>query len=481
MNVSTKRRPNSIAIVGVGLGDEGKGRIVDDTIGSLVKKKNINKVYVVRFQGGSNSGHTIEFKGKRIALHQVPSGIFYSQVTGFIDRGMVIHPEDLSVEIGYVEKIIGDTRGKLYLSEEAILVTDLERAEELLNRKKQGKASGGTGRGIGPSYAHHYDRLGLHIHDLMHTAWKEVLGAHYDRYTKEFEAFGESIADIQVPDFEQSKKLNKPVLKAIGSKKHFLERMGETRSWLQRRKIVTNLYPLHHEIYSNMRAAVVFEGAQALALHPWLGTIPDTTASNTSAFGIQEGTGYWLLSMLEEVIGVFKLTYTSSVGARRMPTQIYIPKEKELPLSNPTEDQEWATYVIEKAHEYGTTTKRRRDILHLDLPMLLYNCKMSGITSLAGTHLDIARPNTNIKVCIGYKDKKGNTVLYQPGLRYLEGVVPVYKELAGWGGETVSSIKEAKQFPKQALQYLTFIEKYLGLPFSLVTTGPARDQLVTMR
>lgn len=474
-------RPNSLAIVGVGLGDEGKGRIVDNTISVLLTKKSITTVYVVRFQGGSNSGHTLEYNGHRVALHQVPSGIFYPQVIGFMDRGMVIHPEDLAAEVSYVEKLVGKTTGKLFLSEEAILVTDLERAEELLNRKKQGKAAGGTGRGIGPAYAHHYDRLGLHIHDLMDSSWKEMLTSHYERYEKEFNAFDENISQVSVPDFERSKKQQSPVFKKVGTKKEFVERMGTIRVWLQKRNMVTNLFPKHHTMFHDKSSGVVFEGAQALALHPWLGTVPDTTASNTSAYGIQEGTGYWRLPMVEEVIGVFKLTYTSSVGARHMPTQIDLPKDQDLPLKHPSKEQEWATYVIKQAHEYGTTTKRRRDILHLDLPMLHYNCLMTGVTQVAGTHLDISRATDCIRVCVGYKDKNGKPLSYQPGLRYLAGVVPEYVELSGWDGEKISLMTSSKKFPKEAVAYLSFLEKKLGVPVSFVTTGPRREQIVNLQ
>lgn len=480
LSTKTSVRPHTIAIVGVALGDEGKGRIVDNSISTMLQEKKIEKVYVIRYQGGSNAGHTIEYQGKRIALHQVPSGIFYSNVTGFMDRGMVIHPEDLAVEIKYVEEAVGDTQGKLFLSEEAILVTDLERAEELLNRKKQGKAAGGTGRGIGPAYAHHYDRLGLHIHDLMSSDWKEMLSAQYERYTIEFAAFQEDLSSVMVPDFYESKKTKTAVLKKVGTKKDFLDRMGTIRSWLIQRKLVANLFPLHTDVFADKTCGVLFEGAQAVGLHPWLGTIPDTTASNTSAFGIQEGTAFWKLSQIEQVVGVFKITYTSSVGARQMPTYIDLPKDKELPLPHPTKEQEWATYVVTQAHEYGTTTRRRRDINYLDLPMLSYNCTMTGVTSLAGTHLDIARKTDTIRVCVGYKDQKGNPISYQPGLRFQKGVIPDYVELSGWDGSQLSHISSIKELPTQAKKYIEFLENYLNVPLSCVTTGAGREQLLRL-
>jgi len=153
-----------------------------------------------------------------------------------------------------------------------------------------------------------------------------------------------------------------------------------------------------------------------------VGTLPDITASDTSTFGIQTGTAFWKMQNIENRIGIFKIPYTSSVGARHMPTHA---------------DDTWAKRVRDEAHEYGTTTGRPRDILFSDLPMLSYNVRMSGVEMLIGTHLDVSWENVPIPVCTHYTDKRGNVVSYQPGLFYLNKVVPHYVNLPGWNGVLV--------------------------------------------
>ncbi|EKD87382.1 MAG: hypothetical protein ACD_36C00109G0001, partial [uncultured bacterium] len=315
-----KPRPHSACVVGIALGDEGKGRVIDNLLGLLLKTRGISGVTVVRFQGGSNSGHTVEANGIRLALHQVPSGILNKKSTCIMDRGMSINPADLVDEIRLIEERIGNVQGRLFLSNDAVLNTDLDRAEEFVNRIRTGGARGGTGRGIGPSYAHHYDRLGFHISDLLDSEWKKTLKKQYERYRKEFHLYGLKLARIEVPDFLKTKKTGKEHKRSVGTQDEFLRRLGRARNALIKRKMVVNTFRLHEKIFQKKSEAVLFEGAQALGLHPWLGTLPDITASDTSSYGIHTGTAFWKVEDIEKRIGIFKIPYTSSVGVRRMPT-----------------------------------------------------------------------------------------------------------------------------------------------------------------
>ncbi len=471
-------RKKTIAVVGIALGDEGKGRLVDNRIQSLLKKKSTKHVYVVRFQGGNNAGHTIEKEGVKLALHLIPSGVFYKETIGIMDRGMFIHVEDLQTEVGYVEKAIGSLKNRLFLSDEAIFSSDLERAEEWLNRIKAGQAAGGTGRGVAPSYAHAIDRLGLKMFDFLSDGWTEKLGDQYDRYVKEFKAYGIDLKIVEVPDFLATIAAGSEKKRKVGSKKEFLSRLETARNWLVKRKMIINTFLVHKKIKNDSSIAILFEGAQATGLDPWIGTRPDVTSTNTSAYGIRDGTAFWQPFEVEKKVGVFKIPYTSSVGARRMPTHIDLPKDlKDLP-KNPSLDQEWGAYVRETAHEYGTTTGRPRDINHLDLPFLSYNAKMSYIDVLEGTHLDIAREDTKIKVCTHYVNKKGEIVPYQPGLRYQRDITPIYIELPGWDGSLCKKAKKVTDLPLNARKYLSFIQKRMGLPIVGVTTGSLRDNIV---
>lgn len=473
-------RPNTVAIVGAAFGDEGKGRFVDNYIETLLKKPAVDHVYVIRFQGGNNAGHTIEKGRIKLALHVVPSCVLYEQALGIMDRGMTIHPEDLKIEVGYVENKAASLKDRLFLSNDALLCTDIERAEESLNRIKDEKAKGGTGRGISAVYAHYYEKTGLKIANLFTEDWHERLDRYYTRKAKEFAAFDVSLADMEVPDFAETVKKGKAAIRTVGKKKEFLERIADAREWLLKRKLVTNTYQLHQDIAKGAKNAVLFEGAQGAGLDAWIGTIPDVTASNTSVYAVREGTAYWKAEMIVNRIGIFKTTYTSSVGARRMPTHIDLPKDLK-DLKNPTDDQKWGAYVREGAHEYGTTTGRPRDIIYLDLPSLTYNARMAGIEVLAATHLDIALKDMGIKVCTHYTDQKGKAFPYQPGLLYLKDAIPQYVELPSWDGTECNKAKSIQELPDHAVKFLAFLQDRTGYPIVAVTTGADRNNLLTFQ
>lgn len=469
-------RKNSVAVIGVALGDEGKGRIIDNKIGELLKTKGVKKVYVFRFNGGNNSGHSIEKDGKRIAVHVVPSSILYKKAIGVIDRGVVVHAEDLRTEIEYCESIVGDLTGKVLVSSDTILQTDIERAEEVLNRLITDGAKGGTGRGIAPSYAHYLDRKGKQVYDLTDPKWREEFGRLYDMMATQFKAFGEKLSEIQVPDFKAAKFEGKNLSRAVGTKEEFLDRLKKSRNWLIKRDMVVNTFAIHEEVARDSSVAILFEGAQALGLHPWNGTRKDTTSSDTSAYGIISGTGFWRPQDIKDRIGIFKITYMSSVGARVMPTQVIIPRD--LPEEKMNKDQKWARWVQQIANEKGTTTGRSRDICKLDLPFIAYNCRVAGIEVLIGTHLDIAQEGQPIAVCTHYIDKKGKMVPYQPGLRYQKDVIPAYIFLPGWDGELCHKAKSLKGLPQNAQKFLAFVQARIGYPVVGVTTGPERENFL---
>lgn len=483
INPSTMR-VNTAAIVGVALGDEGKGRIVDNTIEEFLNDKNIKKVVVVRYQGGNNAGHTIEKGNTKLALHVVPSFVMHTKAVGVMDRGVVIHPEDLVTEVTYIEEAVGKITNRLLLSQDAILNTDLLRAEEMKNRIVEGKAAGGTGRGISPSYAHHIDRLGLTIRDLLADEWRATMGKQYDRYAKEFSCFDIDISkDIQLPDFAATVKAKTSKTRVVGSKKVYLDRLANARDWILQSRILCDTFAFHKKNYQDLSVAYVFEGAQAAGLDSWLGTRPDVTASNTRVDGVKEGTAFWQAQDIERRIGIFKIPYTSSVGARRMPTHVELPsnsteqktENRKQKIAKLTEDQEWALWVREEAHEYGTTTGRPRDITFLDLEFLRYNARISGVNAFIGTHLDTATDEQQIKVCTHYTDKKGKTVAYQPGLHYQKDVVPQYVALPGWDGKACQGAESVDELPIHAQKFLAFIQERTGYPIVAVTTGPKRE------
>lgn len=476
-------KENTCAVVGAALGDEGKGRIVDNKVTSLLEIPEVQLVQVIRFQGGNNAGHTVEGNdGRKIDGHLVPSFYLYEAAVGIIDQGVIVH-QDLETEVGYIEDRVGDVGGRLIVSENAILATDLERAEEGLNKlKSSGKTDGGTGRGIGPSYGHHTDRSGTVVADLIGRQWREIFSNRYDQYQRDFAAWGLSLSDTEVPDFEKSRVTHTNETRSLGTKAEYLDRLEHFRDWLSARDFVRNTYCMHRDAYNNPSIAKLFEGAQGAGLDVWLGTRPDVTSSNTSVYAVREGTGVYIAENIEEKIGVFKLTYTSDVGTmRHLPTQIELAREirKASDLApGATDDEKYGANVRDEGHEFGTTTGRPRSISFLDFEIMRYNARMSGIETLVATHIDIARKNRPIKVCTHYTDARGNVVPYQPGLKYLAEVNPNYLVLPGWDGEACRSAKSLDKLPENAQKFLSFVQARVGYPIVGVTSGPSRDNLL---
>ena len=448
-----------IAVIGAQLGDEGKGRIIDNKISQM--NEFFKNFYVIRSQGGSNAGHTVQFGEKKIGLHQIPSAVFHKKAKLILDFGMVIHPEDFLTEIHLVEKISDSLKGRIFLSDEAMLCTDVERAKESFNRGMNGNAKGGTGRGMSPTTADRCEKMGLVVKDLFDENWEEKLRKHYLVNEKMFLAFEEDLADFDVPDFRKTKETGKAHSRKVGDIETFLKRLKNVREEILEREIVIDTFLLNQEIYLN-KTPVFFEMAQAVGLSPSFGTRPDTTSTETSALAINMGTRIFKYSEISERIGVMKATYMSSVGARTMPTQV---------------DDDWAHWVREFAHEYGTTTGRPRDICHIDLPFLNYNIRMGEINQLAMTHLDVSRKGEKIKICIGYK-KEGKEVFYKPDLEYLKDVEPIYIELEGWDAKECMEAKSFEELPKNAKTYIHFIESATNTPITVLTNGPDRDSVV---
>lgn len=473
------RHLHTSAVIGVALGDEGKGRTIVNLIEQYLNNSEIKRVIVVRFQGGNNAGHSLETGGVKWAQHQVPSGIHKKNVYGLMDAGMVVHPEDLMHECNLIETVTGiSLNGKLAVSRDAILCTDLERAKEVLNRYLSEGAKGGTGRGIGPAYAGHYDRQGLHIFDLLAQDWQAKLTKKYETLAAVFKAFEMDLSKTEVPDFYQSKAQKKSVTRQLGQLQEFLARLKQARDYLTTKNLIVNTFVRHLEYAQDKHTAILFEGSQSVGLDAWLGTYPDVTASNTTLYGIQSGTKFWLQSQVYHRLGVIKATYTSSVGQRRMLTQVDLP----FPVADSstfTTEQNWAEYVRIEAHEFGTTTQRPRDILHLDLGFVGYNAFMGGIEALVVTHMDIAREDEPLLVCWSYQDKSGNIVPYQPGLEYQTDLKPVYVELPSWNGALVTSAKTPSELPLNALRYLAFIQAVTNIPIVALTTGPAEHDYLT--
>jgi adenylosuccinate synthase len=442
--------PRTVAVAGGAFGDEGKGRIVDELCARFVREG--TPPLVIRWNGGANAGHTVIVNGERVALHQLPSGALRESVTVVLGKGMVIHPADLLTEIRRVGPHRGQSPARIYLHARASLALDTHRAYESVLLRWHSGGSGATGRGIAPAYADVLLRHPVRVADLFAPDWESRLSRHYDLYAALVSGLAHDLSAVNVPMLGGD-----PI--PVGARADFLARLRAQREALTQYLTLTTTIP------APSGTPIIFEGAQAIGLDLRFGVYPDVTASDPTFDGILNGTeGAFRPENIAVRAGALKATYTSSVGARRLPTHM-----PEL----------LASRIREDAHEYGATTRRPRDIAYIDLPCLGYFARVSGMTHLILTHLDIAYPDTPIRVCVGYTDAQGQPAAYQPDQDYLNGVTPHYLDLPTWDGAAIRNATRLDQLPKSALQYIAFLCGALGLQPFMATTGPDRDALIS--
>jgi adenylosuccinate synthase len=448
------RRANSAVIVGGILGDEGKGRVTDELITYYLKKYKTAIVY--RDNGGANAGHTIQVGDKKIALHQIGSGILHDDCIIILGKDMVLHPEDLVSELQQVKKIKGaGVLKQLLIDEMAVLSLDTHRAFETALKQSNGSGKGSTGRGISPAYADIIYRHPLRMRDLKKRNWQMLFKQHYKLYAKLISGLNLSLQTIEVNRVSGE-------LVTVGSVKQFLAKLEVARKKLF--KNIVDVQPFLEKSWQN-KTPMVFEKAQALGLDKRWGVYPDITASNCAPDGIYSSTqGVVNPDKLEIKAAVIKSTYTSSVGSRVLPTMM---------------DKKLAHKIREDANEYGSTTGRPRDIAYLDLPMLSYLCRVGKIEELVFTHMDIVYPDEPIKICINYL-KNGKKIDYRPDQEFLNSVKPVYKIFKPWNVDKLKLAKKFEDLPKSAQTFIKFVCKHTKTQPYMLTSGPQRNQMMFM-
>lgn len=451
------RRKHSIAIEGGAFGDEGKGRIVDEVCSRFARDGAAICVY--RWNGGANAGHTVVVGGVKLSLHQLPSGALTENADVILGKGMVLHPGDLVTEIAEVTTKFGAIPARLHIDEMAVLSLDTHRAFEGALKSWEEGGKGATGRGISPAYADVLLRHAIRMRDLAADDWQERLGQHYALYEAFLRGLGADLATSAVPLLERRESPRR-----VGTKAEFLDGLGAQRAVLL--PFIGSVYAMVRERWQDTDTPFVFEGAQAVGLDPRYGMYPDITASDPTFGGILHSTeGIVFPADIAVRAGAIKATYTSSVGARRPPTLI---------------TDALAGRIREDAHEYGATTGRPRDICAIDLPCLRFYARVSEMTHLVLTHLDIAYPDVPIRVCTHYVDGNTGAVTdYRPDQAFLDTVRPIYTELPSWDGAAIQNVRELGALPVEALRYIDFLTQMLGVQAIFGTTGPGRDALVS--
>ncbi|EMR75441.1 Adenylosuccinate synthetase [Thermoplasmatales archaeon SCGC AB-540-F20] len=414
-------------VIGTQWGDEGKGKVVD------YFSKDAD--YVVRFQGGNNAGHTIKVGEEVYKLHVIPSGVIQGK-TGVIGNGVVIDPEILINEIN--ELTNRGIKPKLLISDRANIIMPyhkiLDGAEEqYLDEKKIGT----TKRGIGPCYSDKVSRNGIRTIDLTD---KKTLSKLLDRIVP----IKQKIIDI----YRIDKKIDK---------KEILEVYSNYGKQLKN-YITTTHIELNKSIQKGKN--ILLEGAQGTMLDVDFGTYPYTTSSHVIAGGSTIGTGIGP-KHINEIIGIVK-AYTTRVGEGSLPTELF---------------DEMGKYLQQKGHEFGTTTSRPRRCGWLDLVVVRHACMISGITKLAITKLDVLDSLKQVKICTHYQ-LNGKKIDYFPAnIEDVKQCKPIYKEFKGWNKIDKNSSKFS-DIPKEAQEYLRFIEKELQVPIAVISIGPGRRETI---
>lgn len=420
-------------VIGAQWGDEGKGKIVD-----LLSS---NADYVVRFQGGANAGHTLKFDDKKVVLHLVPSGIFNGEAECVIGNGVVIDPIALVEEIHGVKEMGFELKGRFYISETAHVILPYHKIlDQLKEKRRAGDAIGTTGRGIGPAYVSKVSRVGIRMIDLLNP---EVLRTKIDQNLKDI-------------NFALKNLYKEPVLNTDDLMKELAPAIQELKPYICN---TTNL--LHEGIKQNR--SILLEGAQGTMLDVDHGTYPYVTSSSPTSGGACTGSGI-PPTALDYVMGITK-AYCTRVGNGPFPTELLGDKGEEL---------------RKKGQEFGATTGRPRRCGWLDLVALKYVVQLNGINELTLTKMDVMDGFEEIKVCTSYIIDGKETDVFPLGLDEIENAEPVYTSLPGWK-HSIEGITEWDQLPATAQSYIRFIEEYLGVKFTIISTGPKRTETIELK
>ena len=416
-------------LLGLQWGDEGKGKIVD----VLTSKYKI----IARFQGGPNAGHTLVFNNKKHVLHTIPSGIFHKNKINIIGNGVVIDPVILKNELKNLELEGVNYNKSLLISRKAHLILPTHRLIDAASEKSKGKNKiGSTLKGIGPTYMDKTGRNGFRVGDLENVNWNEKYSELKSKHQKLIDFYNVDL-DYNFDELEKEFYESLEILKGL--------------------KFIDSEEFIHQE--QDKGSSILAEGAQGSLLDIDFGTYPYVTSSNTTAAGACTGLGVSPNS-IKEVFGIFK-AYTTRVGSGPFPTELF------------DSDGERMSKI---GNEFGATTGRPRRCGWLDLVALKYSCKINGVTKLMMMKSDVLSGFNSIKVCTSY-EYRGSNINYLPYDISDSSLKPIYEEFKGWG-EDITKIKEFNDLPVNLKKYISYLEKELEIPITIVSVGPDRTETI---
>ena len=421
---------SNCAVVGINWGDEGKGRMVD----LLTEDYDV----VVRFQGGGNAGHTVENEFGKFALHLLPSGIFRKGVVNILGNGVALDPENLLAEIETVRaKGVEITPENLLISDRASLLLPWHRDLDALEEARlKDKKYGSTKQGIAPFYSDKYQKKTVMAGQLLHP-----------------EKLIEHLADI-------AEWKNLTLTKVYGAEPYTMDML---KDWLS--EYCEKIKPFIADTGAYLRKAqadgkrILFE-AQLGALRDLdLGIYPYTTSSNTLAAYAPIGSGF-PGAKIDDVVGVVK-AYSTCVGEGPFVCEMF---------------GEEAERLREAGFEYGAKTGRPRRVGPLDIVATRYGVRAQAATEIALTKLDVLSYLDEIPVCTAYIADGEETEEF-PFPTALDAAKPVIKTLKGWKSD-ISGVRRFDDLPREAREYVEFIEKSIECPITYISVGPERDSII---
>lgn len=414
-------------LLGLQWGDEGKGKVVD----VLTPRYDI----VARFQGGPNAGHTLEFQGHHYVLRSIPSGIFQHNQANVIGNGVVLDPVLFQEEAQDLENKGIEIKKVLKISKKVHLIMPTHRLLDAANEKLKGDAKiGTTGKGIGPTYTDKISRNGLRLGDV-------------------FSNFEEK--------YNKAKQRHLHLLKTLGVEQNVAQL---EKRWLEAIEYIKQFDIIDSEYYMNRQLqegkSILCEGAQGSLLDVDFGSYPFVTSSNTISAGACSGLGI-APCHIGDVYGIFK-AYCTRVGSGPFPTELF---------------DETGEKIRELGHEFGAVTGRERRCGWIDLVALRYTIMLNGVTQLIMMKSDVLDSFATIKACDAY-EIDGKTTRDFP-FNIENGVNPIYTELKGWQAD-MTKITDEKDFPQEFKDYMKFLEEKLGVPITIVSVGPDREQTIIL-
>ncbi len=425
-------RAKTAVVLGAQWGDEGKGKIVDVLSGGFS--------VVARYAGGHNAGHTVIIRGQKFILQLVPCGVLRPDCRAVIGNGVVLDPVAFLKEIGKLRDLGVNVDEQLFVSNRAQVILPYHRMIELASENAPGRQKiGTTSRGIGPAYEDKMHRSGLRVIDLLN---RKLLKTHIENACNEKNAIAHALFGTDPLD----------PIKMYDEYAEAAERI---------RPFVADTAALLNEAIRKGQS-VMFEGAQGTMLDIDHGTYPFVTSSSATAGGAVIGTGVGPTA-IGTVIGVTK-AYVTRVGEGPFPTEISGPVSDELRA---------------RGQEYGAVTGRPRRCGWLDLPLLRYSNEINGTEWLVVTKLDVLDSFAEIPICTGYRIGGKAVDTIPADVSGFEQLEPVYTQMKGWQTST-EGITAFDQLPQAAQAYLRFLEAESGARIGMVSTGPDREQTMTL-